>query len=167
MTWLKDRRLSILSDNNNDPPCHRRRQHRRPTTPRPNTFPLPPTTMIPRFAFSRPAFCNQAIPPKLSPWAWCQQTRTVSSVTKPVELHYDKVIPPDGNATDRPLVILHGLLCVDYSVALMVFVTPPFSQRDKTELRVAFEGVREGSRPTGVCIGALSSRSPTQPLLTR
>ncbi|KAH9916177.1 alpha/beta-hydrolase [Fomitopsis serialis] len=27
----------------------------------------------------------------------------------PVNLHYDKLVPKDGNATDRPLVILHGL----------------------------------------------------------
>ena len=36
----------------------------------------------------------------------------VSSSVSPVELHYDKVVPPDGNETDRPLVILHGLLYV-------------------------------------------------------
>jgi len=30
----------------------------------------------------------------------------------PVDLHYDCLHPPDGNKTDKPLVILHGLLCV-------------------------------------------------------
>ncbi|KAI0359938.1 alpha/beta-hydrolase [Trametes cingulata] len=37
------------------------------------------------------------------------QIRSVSSGVKPVELHFDKVVPPDGNATRNPLVILHGL----------------------------------------------------------
>ncbi|OCH94808.1 alpha/beta-hydrolase [Obba rivulosa] len=35
--------------------------------------------------------------------------RLASSVT-PVKLHYDKYIPEDGNETEAPLVILHGLL---------------------------------------------------------
>ncbi|KAL7279148.1 hypothetical protein ACG7TL_006988 [Trametes sanguinea] len=37
------------------------------------------------------------------------QTRLVSSQIKPVELHFDKLVPPDGNETHNPLVILHGL----------------------------------------------------------
>ncbi|PIL35642.1 hypothetical protein GSI_02371 [Ganoderma sinense ZZ0214-1] len=57
---------------------------------------------------ARSAFCNRTIPPKFAS-ACRQRTRPVSSAVKPIELHYDKVIPPDGNATDRPLVILHGL----------------------------------------------------------
>ncbi|KAI0749372.1 alpha/beta-hydrolase [Daedaleopsis nitida] len=37
-------------------------------------------------------------------------TRAAStSSTGPVELHYDKHLPPDGNETEKPLVILHGL----------------------------------------------------------
>ncbi|KAI1797188.1 alpha/beta-hydrolase [Ganoderma leucocontextum] len=64
--------------------------------------------MIPRSALTRLTFCHQAAPPMFV-WACRQQTRAASSVMKPIELHYDKVIPPDGNATDRPLVILHGL----------------------------------------------------------
>ncbi|KAI0833404.1 alpha/beta-hydrolase [Trametes gibbosa] len=35
--------------------------------------------------------------------------RTLSSQVKPVELHFDKVVPPNGNETRNPLVILHGL----------------------------------------------------------
>ncbi|KAI0368626.1 alpha/beta-hydrolase [Pilatotrama ljubarskyi] len=37
------------------------------------------------------------------------QCRGLSSGIHPVELHFDKVVPPDGNATRNPLVILHGL----------------------------------------------------------
>ncbi|OJT03359.1 Abhydrolase domain-containing protein C22H12.03 [Trametes pubescens] len=37
------------------------------------------------------------------------QTRAASSQVKPIELHFDKVVPPDGNETQNPLVILHGL----------------------------------------------------------
>ncbi|KAI0635860.1 alpha/beta-hydrolase [Trametes polyzona] len=37
------------------------------------------------------------------------QHRAASSQVKPVELHFDKVVPPDGNETRNPLVILHGL----------------------------------------------------------
>ncbi len=75
--------------------------------------------MIPRFSWARPALYNPAAPPKSA--SLCrQQTRAASSVVKPVELHYDKVIPPDGNATDRPLVILHGLLyafhCISFEL---------------------------------------------------
>ncbi|KAI0787738.1 alpha/beta-hydrolase [Fomes fomentarius] len=36
-------------------------------------------------------------------------TYSSSATVSPVELHYDKVVPPDGNETSKPLVILHGL----------------------------------------------------------
>lgn len=36
--------------------------------------------------------------------------RHFSSVVAPVELRYDKYIPPNGNETENPLVIAHGLL---------------------------------------------------------
>lgn len=49
----------------------------------------------------------------------CTQSRAVSSAVTPVELRYDKVVPPDGNETDKPLVILHGLLCVRYLFLLL------------------------------------------------
>lgn len=39
-------------------------------------------------------------------------TYSSSATVSPVELHYDKVVPPDGNETSKPLVILHGLLYV-------------------------------------------------------
>ncbi|EPS95929.1 hypothetical protein FOMPIDRAFT_1053727 [Fomitopsis schrenkii] len=34
---------------------------------------------------------------------------TATNHIKPVNLHFDKLVPSTGNATDRPLVILHGL----------------------------------------------------------
>ncbi|KAI0649164.1 alpha/beta-hydrolase [Trametes meyenii] len=37
------------------------------------------------------------------------QVRAASSQAKPVELHFDKVVPEDGDETRNPLVILHGL----------------------------------------------------------
>ncbi|KAJ8495983.1 hypothetical protein ONZ51_g1393 [Trametes cubensis] len=46
--------------------------------------------------------------PKTVP-AGMLQCRAISSQVKPVELHFDKVVPPDGNETHSPLVILHGL----------------------------------------------------------
>ena len=36
-----------------------------------------------------------------------QRIRRASSA---VSLEYDKLVPPDGNETKQPLVILHGLL---------------------------------------------------------
>ncbi|KAF9223327.1 alpha/beta-hydrolase [Gyrodon lividus] len=41
------------------------------------------------------------------PTQTCLTKRTFSSVS-PVELEYDEYIPPNGNKTERPLVILHG-----------------------------------------------------------
>lgn len=41
------------------------------------------------------------------------QVRPLSSTAiHPVNLHFDKLVPKNGNETDRPLVILHGLLYV-------------------------------------------------------
>ncbi|KAI8980132.1 alpha/beta-hydrolase [Trametes punicea] len=37
------------------------------------------------------------------------QCRVASSQVQPVELHYDKLVPSDGNETRNPLVIIHGL----------------------------------------------------------
>ncbi|KZP09023.1 alpha/beta-hydrolase [Athelia psychrophila] len=37
------------------------------------------------------------------------RSRLFSATTTPVELQYDELIPADGNKTDKPLVILHGL----------------------------------------------------------
>ncbi len=46
-------------------------------------------------------------------------SRTFTSKPAPVDLVYDKLVPPDGNETETPLVIMHGLLYVlillDYS----------------------------------------------------
>ncbi|KAH9945411.1 alpha/beta-hydrolase [Epithele typhae] len=38
-----------------------------------------------------------------------QQLRPKSSAVTPVELHFDKVVAPDGNEKGKPLVIIHGL----------------------------------------------------------
>ncbi|KAH7884783.1 alpha beta-hydrolase [Phlebopus sp. FC_14] len=38
----------------------------------------------------------------------CAKGRTFSSIPS-IQLSYDEYIPPDGNKTERPLVILHGL----------------------------------------------------------
>ena len=64
------------------------------------------THIMLRLTLLSPAFrCR----PKTVP-AGMLQCRAISSQVKPVELHFDKVVPPDGNETRNPLVILHGLL---------------------------------------------------------
>lgn len=39
-------------------------------------------------------------------------SRSFTSKPAPVDLAYDKLVPPNGNATETPLVIMHGLLYV-------------------------------------------------------
>ncbi len=38
--------------------------------------------------------------------------RAISSAVHPVNLEYDKLVPSNGNQSEAPLVILHGLLYV-------------------------------------------------------
>ena len=40
------------------------------------------------------------------------QSRRCMSTIRPVDLPFEKYLPSNGNATDQPLVILHGLLYV-------------------------------------------------------
>ncbi|TBU50464.1 alpha/beta-hydrolase [Dichomitus squalens] len=64
--------------------------------------------MIPQSPLGTFALCGRSLRQHLAK-SRREQTRAASSAVSPVELHYDKVVPPDGNETDRPLVILHGL----------------------------------------------------------
>ena len=81
------------------------------------------------------------------------QARLASTAISPVELHYDKVVPPDGNETEKPLVILHGLLYV--SAILPRSNETNSLQRDEAELGFAIKSLREGPRETCVCFGML------------
>ena len=64
--------------------------------------------------------------------------RLHASASAVVELDYSKNVPPSGNETDKPLVILHGLLCVHY---IYRGVQLTLLQRIEAELDVALEGV--------------------------
>ncbi|OBZ72424.1 Abhydrolase domain-containing protein C22H12.03 [Grifola frondosa] len=45
----------------------------------------------------------------ISRTSFLKRTLTHAAPSATVHLHFDKHVPPDGNATDKPLVILHGL----------------------------------------------------------
>ncbi|EJF64737.1 alpha/beta-hydrolase [Dichomitus squalens LYAD-421 SS1] len=64
--------------------------------------------MIPQSPLGTFVLCGQSLRQHLAK-SCRQQIRAASSAVSPVELRYDKIVPPDGNETDRPLVILHGL----------------------------------------------------------
>ena len=49
--------------------------------------------------------------PRRTCLAWAA-SRTFSSKPTPVDLAFDKHVPPNGNETETPLVIMHGLLYV-------------------------------------------------------
>lgn len=70
----------------------------------------PPPTVMPRPTPSASTLYRHALQARRVRCGTLQ-TRVVSSQVKPIELHFDKVVPPDGNETQNPLVILHGLLC--------------------------------------------------------
>lgn len=70
----------------------------------------PPPTVMPRPTPSASTLYRHALQARRVRCGTLQ-TRAVSSQVKPIELHFDKVVPPDGNETQNPLVILHGLLC--------------------------------------------------------
>ena len=48
-------------------------------------------------------------------------TRSFASQASTVPLKFDKLVPPNGNETERPLVIMHGFLYVllSYSINLL------------------------------------------------
>ena len=70
--------------------------------------PAPELIMTVAIARRVAGFCCNAKP------NLCRQYfSTVSTESKdivPVDLNYTLQVPPDGNKTERPLVILHGLL---------------------------------------------------------
>ncbi len=70
----------------------------------------PPLTVMPRPTPSASTLYRHALQARRVRCGTLQ-TRAASSQVKPIELHFDKVVPPDGNETQNPLVILHGLLC--------------------------------------------------------
>ncbi|KAG7445033.1 uncharacterized protein BT62DRAFT_206269 [Guyanagaster necrorhizus] len=73
------------------------------------------------------------------------QRHHTAVTTSPVELHYTELIPPDGNKTDRALVILHGLLG---------------SKRNWTSLTKAF--LRDLNRPVYALVCLFPSYSFTK-----
>ncbi|KAH9925480.1 alpha/beta-hydrolase [Amylocystis lapponica] len=57
-----------------------------------------------------PCTRSRSLLPNLSHLARTNQPfRQASSASSPVPLAYDKLVPPDGNETEQPLVIIHGL----------------------------------------------------------